>query len=419
MPPKGSRKAVVDPLAADANTPTDPALSTAEGKKEVFEITAAQVVDNAAGSSGLSVEEKSDSTEHLVDAVEELVDDYDDELDVDFKADELCGLRYIAILLVPFILHQELASVVSTVRLLMRRVWSSVLSADVANTSKFQILHPAYVAKTRYCRLHISFLLEGDALNVRQQDVDYQRVNGKLVRLNWLHADDPSFVRERASNPLATEVVFRNVSASVAPEALQRLLAHYKLKISQKPIYKEGLCFHRVLHPITGADTDVIKGLVVPHPNGKLRWRHAINDPSDPEKLILIHYPSLSCKLCGGQHDDKHHDAYVTERQHNIGKWNLSLGRAHRINAASLRVNPLTLPILLDPAVALISTGNLREEWLCTQTGCRKAHGTSLMDAAARIKLASHLQHLETLGTATKSTLEKASLGAIRKDYGI
>ncbi|CAI5505079.1 unnamed protein product [Closterium sp. Naga37s-1] len=338
MPPKGSRKAVVDPLVADTNTPTDPALSTAEGKNEESVITAAQVVDNAAGSSGLSVEEKCDTTVDLDDAVEELMDDSDDELDVDFKADELCRLRYTAILLVPFILHQELASVVSTVRLLMRRVWSSFLSADVANTSKFQILHPAYVAKTRFCRLQISFLLEGDALNVRQQDVDYQRVNGKLVRLYWLRADDPSFVRERASNPLATEVVFRNVSASVFPEALQWLLAHYKLKISQKPIYKEGLCFHRVLHPIT---------------------------------------------------------------------------------AASLRVNPLTLPIVLDPAVALISTGNLREEWLCTQTGCRKAHGTSLMDAAAHIKLANHLQHLETLGSATKPTLEKASLSAIRKDYGI
>ncbi|CAI5978080.1 unnamed protein product [Closterium sp. NIES-64] len=359
MPPKGSRKAVVDPLVADTNTPTDPALSTAEGKNEESVITAAQVVDNAAGSSGLSVEEKCDTTVDLDDAVEKLMDDSDDELDVDFKADELCRLRYTAILLVPFLLHHELASVVSTVRLLMRRVWSSVVSADVANTSKFQILHPAYVAKTRFCMLQISFLLEGDALNVRQQDVDYQRVNGKLVRLYWLRADDPSFVRERASNPLATEVVFRHVSASVSPETLQWLLAHYKLKINQKLIYKEGLCFHRLLHPITGVDTDVIKGLVVPHPNGKLRW------------------------------------------------------------PASLRVNPLRLPIVLDPAVALISTGNLREEWLCTQTGYRKAHGTFLMDDAAHIKQANHLQHLETLGTATKPTLEKASLSAIRKDYGI
>ncbi|CAI6000167.1 unnamed protein product [Closterium sp. NIES-65] len=328
MPPKGSRKAVVDPLVADTNTPTDPALSTAEGKNEESVITAAQVVDNAAGSSGLSVEEKCDTTVDLDDAVEKLMDDSDDELDVDFKADELCRLRYTAILLVPFLLHHELASVVSTVRLLMRRVWSSVVSADVANTSKFQILHPAYVAKTRFCMLQISFLLEGDALNVRQQDVDYQRVNGKLVRLYWLRADDPSFVRERASNPLATEVVFRHVSASVSPETLQWLLAHYKLKINQKLIYKEGL-------------------------------------------------------------------------------------------SASLRVNPLRLPIVLDPAVALISTGNLREEWLCTQTGYRKAHGTFLMDDAAHIKQANHLQHLETLGTATKPTLEKASLSAIRKDYGI
>ncbi|CAI5969328.1 unnamed protein product [Closterium sp. NIES-64] len=176
MPPKGSRKAVVDPLVADTNTLTDPALSTTGGKNEESVITAAQVVDNAAGSSGLSVEEKCDTIVDLDDAVEELVDDSDDELDVDFKADEL---------------------------------------------------------------------------------------------------------------------------------------------------------------------------------------------------------------------------------------------------SASLRVNPLILPIVLDPAVALISTGNLRGEWLCTQTGYRKAHGTSLMDVAAHIKLANHLQHLETLGTPTKPTLEKASLSAIKKDYEI
>ncbi|CAI5527299.1 unnamed protein product [Closterium sp. Naga37s-1] len=308
MPPKGSRKVATDVSPPEVNAPLvdkplDPDGTVGEGKAS-DDVTPSVSVVTEAGSSGLSVEDKAVRE----DVEEELLDVSDDELDIDFSTDELCNLRHTAILLIPFILVQELASVVSTVKVLMKRVWCSALSADVVNTVKFQILQPAYIAKIRFCRLQVSFLLEGDATGVRQFEVDYQRVNGRLVRLYWQHTDNPAFVRERSSNPLAVEVIFRNVSASVTPEALQRLLAHYKLKISQQPIYKAGLHFHRVLHPITGADTEM---------------------------------------------------------------------------------------------------------------DCKKAHGTSFMEAFDHTRLASHLSHLEKLGTATKLTLEKANLSVVRKEFGI
>ncbi|CAI5501153.1 unnamed protein product [Closterium sp. Naga37s-1] len=316
MPPKTSRKAVTeitpDPDTPLVVTPTVPVGTDSEGLKDETELPSTKDA-TVAGSSGLSAESKAEVPAFG----DELQDDSDDELDIDFKTDELCNLRHTAILLIPFMLAQELASVVSTVKVLMKRVWCNVLSADAADSAKFQILQPAYIAKIRFCRLQVSFLLEGDAHGVRQFEVDYQRVNGKLVRLCWQHTDNLAFVRERSTNPLAVEVVLRNVSASVTPEALQRMLVHYKLK-----------------------------------------------------------------------------------------------------STASVKLNQLTLPILRDPAIALISTGGQREEWLCTQMGCKKAHGASFMEALDHVRSANHLSHLEKLGTATRLTLEKASLSVILKDYG-
>ncbi|CAI5480253.1 unnamed protein product [Closterium sp. Yama58-4] len=87
--------------------------------------------------------------------------------------------------------------------------------------------------------------------------------------------------------------------------------------------------------------------------------------------------------------------------------------------AASLKASAFILPLLRDPALALISTGTNREEWLCKQEGCGKAHGKSFMTSAAHIATAAHMLHLEEAGAATKQSLEKMSLNAIRKEYGV
>ncbi|CAI5458057.1 unnamed protein product, partial [Closterium sp. Yama58-4] len=88
-------------------------------------------------------------------------------------------------------------------------------------------------------------------------------------------------------------------------------------------------------------------------------------------------------------------------------------------DAASLPASPLITPILLDPAMVLISTGGNREEWICTQVGCGKAKGKSFMTAADHVTSANHLIHLEKLGSATRASLERASLNVTKKDYGI
>ncbi|CAI5505779.1 unnamed protein product [Closterium sp. Naga37s-1] len=89
------------------------------------------------------------------------------------------------------------------------------------------------------------------------------------------------------------------------------------------------------------------------------------------------------------------------------------------VASASLKASPLFLPILRDPAIALISTGSSREEWICTQVGCGKAKGKSLMAAADHISPAAHLQQLAKAGSATKESLDKINLTVIRKEYGL
>ncbi|CAI5486962.1 unnamed protein product [Closterium sp. Naga37s-1] len=86
--------------------------------------------------------------------------------------------------------------------------------------------------------------------------------------------------------------------------------------------------------------------------------------------------------------------------------------------AASLKASPLFLPLLRDPAIAFISTSSSREDWICTQTGCGKAKGRSFMAAADHISIATHLQQLTKAGSATKESLDKLNLSAIRK-YGM
>ncbi|CAI5533731.1 unnamed protein product [Closterium sp. Naga37s-1] len=88
-------------------------------------------------------------------------------------------------------------------------------------------------------------------------------------------------------------------------------------------------------------------------------------------------------------------------------------------SAVSVKASSLFLPILRDPAIALVSTGSSREDWICTQTGCGKAKGKSLMAAADHISAASHLLELSKAGSATKESLDKLNLEVIRKEYGL
>ncbi|CAI7926540.1 unnamed protein product, partial [Closterium sp. NIES-54] len=57
------------------------------------------------------------------------------------------------------------------------------------------------------------------------------------------------------------KLFFKDVPAGVSPELLKDMLCRYPLKILKIHAFAKGLCFHRVVHPVTGADTDTVKGL--------------------------------------------------------------------------------------------------------------------------------------------------------------
>ncbi|CAI5522825.1 unnamed protein product [Closterium sp. Naga37s-1] len=363
-PAKGPRsKVVLDPPAApgdpfappvvDADKPAKDQVSEGGNGNNDNEIPSSHMDNTEAGGSGLTMAERQSVQAHG--SVEEILleDDSDDEMEVDHDKEAAMNFRTTVILLLPFVLAQEVACVMDTVKMLMKRGWNAELSLHAWSTTKFQELQALYIAKVRYCRLQLSFLLERDAEICTSKEVVYQRLNGKLVKLHWQHTDNAAFVRERSLRPAALEVIFRDVSATVEIGMLTDRLSTYKLQKSQRPAFLRCSAFHRVLHPVTGADTDVVKGLAYPHP------------------------------------------------------------------AASLKATSILLPILRDPALALISTGSNREEWLCTQAGCKKAHGKCFMTASDHIASAAHLICQEKLGTATKSSLERTNLAIIKKDFGI
>ncbi|CAI7856836.1 unnamed protein product [Closterium sp. NIES-54] len=417
-PPKGLHKAVTDPPAAppavDTDKPAkDQTLGDSHGNNDNESLTTSSDDADAGGSGQTMAERQSVRTHGSVEEVL-LEDDSDDEMEVDHEKEAAMHFRTTVILLLPFVLAQEVVCVMDSVKMLMKRGWNVELSAQAWSTTKFHELQALYIVKIRYCRLQLSFLLERDAEICTSKEVVYQRLNGKLVKLHWQHSDNVAFVRERSLNPTALEVITHSVSATMEIGMLTDRLSTYKLQKSQRPAFLRCSSFHRVLHPVTSVDTDMVKGLVYPHAGDNDRWIHAVLHPADRSKKLLIHYPSLSCTLCGGQHYDKYHNLFTVEHHNNVGKWNLTLGKVHRLNATAL-----LLPILRDPALALISTRSNREEWLCTQAGCKKAHGKCFMSAPDHIASAAHLICQEKLGTATKSSLKKTNLAVIKKDFGI
>ncbi|CAI5505765.1 unnamed protein product [Closterium sp. Naga37s-1] len=81
-------------------------------------------------------------------------------------------------------------------------------------------------------------------------------VDGKYIFLDWLYLEDPSYTRRKITDPLVIEVLFLGVAAEISPEMLHEALAVSPLKICKRPAFKSGFCFHRVVHPVSGLDTD-------------------------------------------------------------------------------------------------------------------------------------------------------------------
>ncbi|CAI5515311.1 unnamed protein product [Closterium sp. Naga37s-1] len=111
-------------------------------------------------------------------------------------------------------------------------------------------------------------------------------IDEKYIVLDWLYPEDPGYTRRKITDPAVIEVLFLGVAAEISPEMLHEALAISPLKICKRPAFKEGFHFHRVVHPVSGLDTDWVKGLVVAHENDQFRWLHWIilKDPA----LVLV-----------------------------------------------------------------------------------------------------------------------------------
>ncbi|CAI5994642.1 unnamed protein product [Closterium sp. NIES-65] len=260
MPPKRTSKVTADvtlpdDLLTDPITTPAPVVDGAEKQGSNDAVTVNAVTDNAAqsvkesattaadvaGGSGLSVEEKFQDNQAPAAVLDEfLEDDEDEELEIDIAKEDAFRLRYTAILLIPMVLSQEIKAIIAAVRLLMTKVWSSSLTENAGVTANIQEMIPGFVAKTRFCRLQISFLDERDAHHIKFHVFEYQKANAPAIKCIWQHTENASYLKEKAARPLAIEVVFRRVPANIVPDVLKDLLVRFKLKKRQQSAFKEG-----------------------------------------------------------------------------------------------------------------------------------------------------------------------------------
>ncbi|CAI7920074.1 unnamed protein product, partial [Closterium sp. NIES-54] len=260
-----------------------------------------------------------------------LSDDPEERYDASAKNEVAQRVRFAIILLIPLAFKPEVTWVQATLRALFT-LWRKELKFEIQGETKFQELSVVYLNKKQYSRLQVTFECARDANFVWKHGIVHVCLGGKRISLDWQHPVDPAYVKARAADPSLVEILFKEVDAAITPEMVREMLVTVKLEKRGRSAFKEGFFFHRVVNPVTGMDTDKVKGLVKQHAGDKYRWRHMIEDPTAHDKQLMVHYPSQSCVYCSGFHMTRYHDDYVADRKNNIGKWSLTLGRVHGIN---------------------------------------------------------------------------------------
>ncbi|CAI5494842.1 unnamed protein product [Closterium sp. Naga37s-1] len=348
-----------------------------------------------------------------------LSDDSDEHLEPDSLNSVIALKRFSLTLLVPILRSVEVKRAAVTVAAMLDE-WKELLSSEMLQTTTYQDLTAVYFSGARYGRLQVTFNNVRDANFFWNQVIRHECVNGDFIDLAWQHPEDARFLRERVLNPMAKEIVVKNVPADLTAELIRRLLVVSKLVKRGRSAFVSGFGFHRTVDPVTGLDTDRIRGLIIPHAGDEYRWRYFVEDPTTG-KRYLLHYPSLTCDLCGGQHLSRYHDRYVTPRQENFSNWNLSVKKTDLylslLAAASLIASDLLKRIMRDPAVILSSTGGAREEWICVQAACEKAQGNRFEQASAHIASARHKGGLKKEGSATRVSVSSQKMIAFKREY--
>ncbi|CAI5489329.1 unnamed protein product [Closterium sp. Naga37s-1] len=248
----------------------------------------------------------------------------------------------------------EVTRVQATLRALFT-LWKKELKFEIQGETKFQELSVVNLNKKQYSRLQVTFERARDANFVWKHGIVHVCLDGKRISLDWQHPVDPAYVKARAADPTLVEVLFKEVDAVITPEMLREMLVTVKLEKRGRSAFKEGYCFHRVVNPVTGMDTDKVKGLVKQHAGDKYRW---------------------------------------------------------------LQITDLTRLILKDTAVVLISTGANHEEWICVQECCEKANGVTFAQAAEHVVSQRHSDGMSA-GFASRASKAGVALQAAKKEFGV
>ncbi|CAI7888448.1 unnamed protein product [Closterium sp. NIES-54] len=210
-----------------------------------------------------------------------LSDDSDEHLEPDLLNSIIALKRFSLTLLVPFLRKAEAKRATVTMAALLDD-WKEELSPDVLQTTTYQELTTTYFSGTRYGRLQVTFKHVRDTNFVCSQIISHECVNGDIIDLTWQHPEDARFLRERILNPTAKEVVVKGVLAEITAELIHHLLVVSKLVKHGRSAFAGGFGFHRNVDPVTGLDTDRIRGLIVPHAADEYRWRSALSDDHGP-----------------------------------------------------------------------------------------------------------------------------------------
>ncbi|CAI5512885.1 unnamed protein product [Closterium sp. Naga37s-1] len=201
-----------------------------------------------------------------------LSDDSDEHLEPDSLNSVIALKRFSLTLLVPFSRKVEVKRAAVTVAAMLDE-WREHLTQDALLTTTYQDLTAVYFSGERYGRLQVTFNQVRDANFVWNQVIRHECVNGDFIDLTWQHPEDARFLRERVLNPTAKEVVVKGVPADITAELVRRLLVVSKLVKRGRSAFASGFGFHRTVDPVTGLDTDRIRGLLIPHVDDEYRWR--------------------------------------------------------------------------------------------------------------------------------------------------
>ncbi|CAI5976344.1 unnamed protein product [Closterium sp. NIES-64] len=200
-------------------------------------------------------------------------------------------------LLIPFELASEMLVVKPSVKALLVFLRKK-LSDNALDGVAFQELIPMYLSKIHFSRLQVTLPSADDAEVVHQHRVQHI-VGTTKHHFGWQHPVNRSFLKAKSDLPEGEEVLLKGVPAEITLLILYELLVVAKWQKRGQLAFLQGAGFHRVADPVSGLDTDKIRGLVLPHPGNKYHWRHLVEDPLSYATFLAKHSLQAAKKLYG------------------------------------------------------------------------------------------------------------------------